>query len=234
MLLSALALVLLGLPASSMWLRDIVHFYSAFNAYVPHSAGGSGPGSILVLGGGVEFSGVPGVFDLDLSGTDGVLIIKENAQALPAQMMAHLDQPAVAGQINVSFDLGMLNGPSGLVVFVSDDDGGGMIDLVFDDQGRLRVGASSVIELTGAPGSSEYALHADLMLRQGLLGMNTWMLSLRTPNGTVVRSGVLSSVGPLSVGGVGVTRPGLSSGGTWRMDNLLVTSPVPGNAASSQ
>jgi hypothetical protein len=230
---TVLGLLLLSVPASSLFLRDIIHFYSDFNSLQSQGPGPGGNDTIFAFGGEIAFEGPPGVFDLDLSGPDGVLTIGENAMPLNASMVVELEEPTHENVVEIGFDLTMLGGPSPLVVALSDDDGGGMIDMVFEDDGSVTIGSANM-ELDGALGSSVHEMHVLIVLRQALLGVKTWDVVITGPNGSQSLGGVAGTVGPLSLSEFRVVRPGLARSGSWTLDDLVISSPKTGGVNSSQ
>lgn len=227
-LLVLLAAACLALPAAPAFWRSIVHFYAGFDTALSQGPGGGQ--ELPALGGKITLSGTPDVFTLEPDPTGGVLAIALNPLASPAVLLAELEDPAHESEIRVDFDLVQVGGPSGLVIGMIDDDSGGMIDIEFSDDGSITVGGVHGQLDQPAPNVTK---EVSVVFRDSAVGPKTWKVSLKGPGGTKIYQGFVLSPGDLSLGEIRIVRPGLSLGGSWKLDELVVSSPV-GSGSSSQ
>lgn len=220
-----LALALLALPAAGLWFRDVIHLYADFNSAAAQGPGG-GTTPVDVPGGELEFEGAPGVIDIEAGSGGGILLVDVNPSSEAASMTATLDTPTSDDTVHVNLELTAVGGPSGLGILVADDDSGGIIDLVFDDNGGLMVGGQAGGQLVS---QSTLPMHLTVVLRRPVLGPKTWKVTLTGAFGMKTWNGLFLSPGPLSVGSVVITRPAGTLGGTWKLDDLVVSSPIVGS-----
>ena len=232
--LAVLALGALLVPAWAAGPRLLVFFFADFDA----SASSSGADRILAQGGDISFD--PAIFSVESSGVSGnkVLLIAPNPGPQPAELYAELDESAFTDQVDISWDTGVLVAESSLGVCIEDDGGSGMIDLDFDDDGTVTIDGQSVPMPSGSEDdegqeSGAYDFSVRLTLRQGMLGVKTWSLSIMTATSLQQVSGPLLVPGDLSVGAVRFTRPAAPPLGSYTIDNLRVTAPGFGNSTTS-
>lgn len=206
--------------------RTVLHFLADFD---PHGSGWAAQEEFLAKGGKIVVSGPPDVFATDLQAPgQGVLTVGENPFGSAAILTGTLDEPVTANQLDFDMDLSAVGDLSDLVVSFVDDDGGEMIDVTFDDDdgGVLHVGGQTVpFDPEGLdPGAGSF--HLDLRLKQHLFGMRSWSLTLTGAFGVQTLQGFLPGVGALSLERVRILRPGNTRGGSWELDDLIVSSPV--------
>ncbi|GEM_PF-2128554 len=220
-----LAVACLLIPAWSLAGRVYIHFIADFD-----QASGTDAADFLAKGGVFVVQGPPGVFDVTVDGAgDGILNIAENAFQQPGVLTGILDDPAYDGQIDLTFDVTPSGSISDLVVSLIDDNGGGMIDLIFDDDdgGKLIVdGVSMPLNGGGTDSGAMGPISIWVNLRASLLNVNSWQVTVTDDFGTQVASGLLPLSGPLSLGKVRFIRPGSAANGLWTMDDLVISSPL--------
>ncbi|MFT7465231.1 MAG: hypothetical protein ACI9EF_003596 [Pseudohongiellaceae bacterium] len=223
----ALAVACLVIPAWSLATRALLHFVADFDQQI---SGGTDTPDFLAKGGVFVTQGPPGVFDIALDGTgEGLLVVGENVFQTPAVLTGELDEPAYNSIIDVEFILDPAGPVSGLVVSFVDDNGGGMIDLEFEetDGGKVNIGGHSLVLSGGSTNDTGDVgpLHFALCFKSTLLNVNTWQLTLTNGLSSQAVSGFLPLTGPLSLAKVKLLRPGSSEKGTWTMDDLVIASP---------
>ena len=220
-----LAVACLMIPAWSLASRVYVHFVADFDEIV----GGGDIADLLAKGGVFVVQGPPGLFDVTVDGAgNGILNIAENGFQQPGLLTGVLGQPAYDDQIDLSFTVTPSGSISDLGVSLIDDNGGGMIDLTFDDDdgGKLLIdGVALPLNGGGTDSASTGPIHVWLTLRGSMLNVNTWQLSLTDDFGTQTASGYLPLTGPLSLAKVRFIRPGGAANGAWTMDELMISSP---------
>lgn len=217
-----LVLAVLALPLLTAGMRIVTHFVADF------SDDESYQGIFEAEGGVIQTNGVDDVFELGKNSQgDGVLQVLANPGTDTALLLAALDEPAQDGVVHVDFDMETLGDWTKLVVWFNDSDGGGIIDIVADrpDPGDspIRVGGMPVPLPQLDPGDTR--LHVRLTLKQPSFGIPSWTVQLTSSNGTSEASGPLFTGGEEpSIGSILFERPGLSLGGTYELDDVIVSS----------
>jgi len=221
-----LAVTCLLIPAWSYASRVLVHFVADFN-----QTGNGYAADFLAKGGVFVVQGPPGVFKVTIDGAgDGLLNVAENGFQQPGVLTGILDEPAYNSAIDLSFNATPSGSISDLVVSLIDDNGGGMIDLTFedDDGGKLLVdGVSLPLNGGGTNSGATGPISVWLSLKGSLLNVNSWQVTVTDDFGTQVASGFLPLTGPLSLAKIRFIRPGgAANGGLWTMDDLVISSPI--------
>lgn len=206
--------------------RAKVLFLADFN---PVAGDPNGADEFLAKGGKIVVVGPPDVFHVASAGLgEGVLTVGENAFGAPAVLTGKLDQPAQGAQLDVSLEMTSNAGLSDLVVAIVDDDGGEMIDITFDDQddGLVQVGGQvAAFDPGGAdPGSGSF--HVEVKFKQHLFGLRSWKVILSGAFGVQQFQGFVPGLGSLNIDKLRVVRPGNSRGGSWVLDDMIVSKPL--------
>lgn len=228
--LAALLLLLLAVPILAGAVRTVVHFATSFDL-VSGSPGGSP--MFVAEGGVVELVGQVDVFvpTVDATG-DGVLSVLPNATPVPAQLDAVLTDPFKGGQVDIAFSLQHTGAWSDLVLSAFDDSDGGMIDVELGDDDN----GGGLIEVGGVkipfPTSSTGIYDVRVSLRSPTVGPTTWTVTIASQSGaepkSVSASGLLGvPSGKLTLSRAAFTRPAGAVGGTFLVDDLVISTPNP-------
>lgn len=220
-----LAVACLLIPAWSFAGRVYVHFVADFD-----QASSTDTADLLAKGGVFVVQGPPGVFTVTVDGAgEGILKVADNGFQQPGVLTGILDKPAYDSEIDLSFDVTPSGSISDLVVSLIDDNGGGMIDLIFDDDdgGKLVVdGVSMPLNGGGTNSGTMGPISVWLNLKGSLLNVNSWQVTVTDDSGTQVASGFLPLTGPLSLAKIRFIRPGATANGLWTIDDLVISSPL--------
>ena len=130
----------------------------------------------------------------------------------------------------------VMAGATGMIVGIEDDDGTGMIDILFDDDGVN--GGGDTIPLPdesseGESGSSEF-YDVRLTLTKSSMGVMTWTLEVSSPSlGSKTIGGPLLYAGLMRVGRIRISRPPSPPVGSYAIDDLQVSGPTSAIQVSS-
>ncbi|MHC4845070.1 MAG: hypothetical protein ACYTCU_02805 [Planctomycetota bacterium] len=210
-LATLLVALCVAVPATAMVARLTVYFSAGFN-------GSSAPGSgISVEVGSVDEFGPPGVFTV----VGGQLRIADGGLATDAALRANLDELFTGTKVTIAFDVYCSQTTSGLTLRAEDDSDSGMIDVGFDGSGGLTVDGQD----SGESYASKVRYHAELRLRDALVGDSTWHLLLKPDSGTTISlQGTMKSSAPMRMEDLQFIRAAGGTPGEFFIDNLKVTS----------
>lgn len=230
-----MAVVCLLVPTWSLATRVIYHFVADFDATV--DPGSEAPPEFEAKGGTLTVQGPPNIFDIVVDGSGaGAVIIAENPFGMAGTLTGSLDEPSYDSVIDIDVLLTPGASVSELTVALIDDNGGGMIDLEFDDEdgGKIIVNGQTVHISSGGEGSGPIGpITVGMHLTASMLNVNSYTVTVSGSFGSHEFSGFLPLSGPLSLAKVKFVRPGNVAGGTWTMDNLVVSSPIQGGLVAN-
>ncbi len=212
--IAALAVLFLALPAAAVWMRVTVHFLATFD--LSGSPGGSPPlaadaGAIIVSGPG--FSVVPG------SGGGSSLLAQGTASPLDTTLTALFDSVNKSGELTLTWNVTPGQGSASASLCVMEENDSEIIDVTWDDGGWVSVGG-----LTADVYQEGVEYDCKLVLKDALLGLDTWTFTMTPANGpTITKTGLLLLVKPMAIDSVLIVLPAGSTG-SFVFDDIQATS----------
>ncbi len=215
-----LALGLLCLPAVAYWSSGTLNYYANFNDPTPPPPGGAK--TWKAVGGSVTAEGPAQVFEVVFpTPGDGEMQIRPNTTGSDADLVCDLTVPVEGVRCDVGFSLSAVDGFSDIDVRFDDVGDSGILDLHFNDDRHVVVNGGMPVALPLLPG--ETAIYVNITLESSLVSGQTWELTLTGPTITKQVSGTMA-VPTLSLSSIHYIRRAGEVGGTWRLDDVVVTS----------
>ena len=212
----ALLLGLTGLIAAGSSMMK-VHLFADFDVHDEVGAIVAEIGTFEQIAGGPAFEVV------FASPDEGVLRIGENLTGVAARLRAELASKVESVAAMASFRLTPVNTFGQFEVSFAEDGESGMIDIMFDPDGRVRVG-NQVRDLPGVPGD-EFEVYVELV--DQIWGKTRYEVRIYGEQGTVTLKGDVQQGHADDLAMIDFVRPSSSDDGVWELDDLLVTSSVP-------
>jgi hypothetical protein len=219
-LLAAIAVILvLGVPATAMFVRLMVHFAASFD--VTGAPGGglqADVGQISVVAPPTEFVVVP------TTGGGGELKIHDGGTTVEATLVGTFKTLFKGQQLDATWSMGASQADSPFDVRFVDDSDSGMIDVGFGGNGSIVVGGQPVMPYT--PGTD---YEVELTLYTPLFGSATWSVLVTEAGGTIsaTATGSLPSATQYGIKSVHLVRPAGAPAGDFVVDDLKVVSSTP-------
>lgn len=213
----ALLLGLTGLIAAGSSMMT-VHLFADFDV---HDEAGA---IVAEVGTFEQITGGPAFEVVFASPDEGVLRIGENPSGVAARLRAELASKVQSAAAVASFRLTPVSNFGSFEVSFAEDGESGMIDIMFDPNGRVRVG-DQIRDLPGMPGD-EFEVYVEFV--DQIWGKTRYEVRIYGEQGTVTLKGDVQHGNVDDLAMIDFVRPGDSDDdGVWELDDLLVTSSVP-------
>jgi hypothetical protein len=221
MLSALLTLGVLCLPVFGFVWAGSLNYFASFN-----EAGSQSGGTMTwaAFGGSASVSGAQDVFEVVFpTPQDGEIEIRPNLGSTDASLVCGLTLPVDAKRCDIGFTLEAVSNFSDLDVRFSDVGDTGILDMHFNDDRHVAVDGQAVA-LPLLPG--EIKLYVNVTLETSALGTQMWKLTLTGPTDSETISGTLN-VPSMSLATIYFRRLAGQIGGTWHLDDVVVTSNDP-------